>query len=163
MTSRATVWGHMQNTICPLAWGERLLRKRVMGLNEIIGAFQSRPVGQLLLLAGRNLRDKSCVLMRAGRQHKWIWAMLVALVSIRSYFVRELLSALLLFAILFVILASLVGLSVLMGHILYCSMVRAEAVARSFQCFVQHSLGLPVRVAKLGKSADKWNWEARLG
>ena len=120
-----------------------------MGLNEIIGVFQSRSVGQLLLLAGRNLKDSISVLGRVGRKHKWIWATLVTLVSIRSYFVRELLSAFLLFTILFVILASLVGLSVLIGHVLYGSMVRAESVARSFQFSMHQSLALPVRVPHL--------------
>ena len=79
----------------------------------------------------------------------WIWAILVTLVSIQSYFVRELLSAFLLFTILFVILGALVGLSALMGQVLYCSVIWAESMARSFQSFVHHSLALPVRVPSL--------------
>ena len=87
--------------------------------------------------------------MLIGREHKWIWTILVTLVLIQSYFVRELLSALLLFTILFVILGALVALSALMGHVLYCSIIWAGSMARSFQSFVHHSLASPVRVPSL--------------
>ena len=119
-----------------------------MRVNETIG-FQNGSLRQLVLPAVRNLRAESHVLVRVGREYKWIWATLVTLVSIQSYFVRQLLSAFLLFTILFVILGALVGLSALMGQVLYCSVIWAESMARSFQSFVHHSLALPVRVPSL--------------
>lgn len=120
-----------------------------MRVNEIIGGFQNGSLRQPVLPAVRNLRAESHVLMHVGHEHNWIWAILIMFVSIQSYFVRELLSALLLFTILFVILGLLVGLSALMGHVLYCSVIWAESMARSFQSFVHHSLALPVRVPSL--------------
>lgn len=120
-----------------------------MRVDEIIGGFQNRSLRQLVLPAVRNLRGESHVLMSIGREHKWIWAILITLVSIQSYLVRELLSALLLFTMFFVILRFLVGLSALMGHVLYCSVIWAESMASSFQSFVHHSLALPVRVPSL--------------
>ena len=108
-----------------------------MRVNEIIGVFQP------LLSAIRYLEAKSHVLIRVGRQHKWIWAILLTLVSVHSYFVRELLSALLLFTVFFVILACLVGLFVLIDHGFYSSVAWAESVARSFR--VHHSLAMTGR------------------
>ena len=70
--------------------------------------------------------------------------MLLMLLSIHSYFVRELLSALLLFTVLFVMSAFLVGMFVLIDHIVYASIALAESVARSFK--VHHSFALPARV-----------------
>ena len=110
-------------------------------MNAIMGIFQP------LLSAIRNLEAKCHILIRIGRQHKWIWAILLALVSVQSYFARELLSALLLFTVLFLILAVLVGLFVLIDHELYSSLAWVESVARSFQ--VHHSLAMTARVPTL--------------
>ena len=112
-----------------------------MRVDEIMSVFQP------FLSAIRNLETKSHVLIRVGRQHKWIWTILVTFISIQSYFVRELLSALLLFTVLFVILAFLVGLFVLIDHELYSSLAWAESVARSFQ--VHHSFAMTARVPNL--------------
>ena len=111
-----------------------------MRVGEIMGVCPSRSLWPPLLPSVRNRRANNHVLIQVGRQHAWIWTLLVFVVLMRSYFVRELLSALLLFTIFFVILASLVSVFVLMGHVLYCSFVWAEPVARSFQSFLRHSV-----------------------
>jgi hypothetical protein len=121
---------------------KKIARKRFMRVNEIIGIVQPSLSAVL-----RNLEAKSHVLIRVCRQQKWIWALLLMLVSIHSYFVRELLSALLLFTVLFVIVAFLVGLFVLIDHGFYSSLAWAESVARSFQ--VHHSFAMTVRVPNL--------------
>lgn len=104
-------------------------------------------IRQPFLSTVRVLEAKSHVFIRAGRQHKWILAILLILVLTQSYFVRELLSALLLFTVLFLILAVLVGLFVLIDHELYSSIAWVESVARSFQ--VHHSLAMTARVPTL--------------
>ena len=121
---------------------KKIARKRFMRVNEIIGIVQPSLSAVL-----RNLEAKSHVLIRVCRQQKWIWAMLLMLVSIHSYFVRELLSALLLFTVLFVMLAFLVGMFVLIDHTVYASIAWAGSVARSFK--VHHSFPLPARVPNL--------------
>jgi len=118
---------------------KKIARKRFMRVNEIIGIVKASLSAVLW-----NLEAKSHVLIRVCRQQKWIWAMLLMLVSIHSYFVRELLSALLLFTVFFVMLAFLVGMIVLIDHTVYASIAWAESVARSFK--VHHSFALPARV-----------------
>jgi len=112
-----------------------------MRVNKTIG------IRQPFLSTVQGLEDKSLVFIRVGRQHKWIWAILLTLVSVQSYFVRELLSALLLFTVVFVIVAFLVGLFVLIDHELYSSLASVGSVARSFQ--VHHSLAMTARVPNL--------------
>jgi hypothetical protein len=116
-----------------------------MRVSEIIGVYQSRSLWPSFLPCVRNRHAQSHTFIRFGRQNRWVWTILVVLVSVRSYFVRELISVLVLFTILFVILAFLVSPFVLMGHVFYCTFFWAESVVRSFQSFVHQPLALPAR------------------
>lgn len=112
-----------------------------MRVNKTIG------IRQRFLSTVRGLEAKSHFCICAGRQHKWILAILLTLVLTQSYVVRELLSALLLFTVLFVILTFLMGLFVLIDHAIYSSIGWAESVARSFR--VHHPHAMTARVQDL--------------
>lgn len=116
-----------------------------MRVSEIIGVQQNGPLCPSFLSSFLNRHAQSHTLSHFGRQHRWVWTILVVLVSVRSYFFRELISVFALFTIVFAILAFLVVLLVLMGHAFYCTFVWAESVARSFQSLVHQPLALPVR------------------
>ena len=51
--------------------------------------------------------------MSEERARKWMWGFLAALVALQIYFVRELLAALILFSLLFALVAVLAGISFL--------------------------------------------------
>lgn len=122
-----------------------------MRADGILGFVQSRSLCQRLLSTVRHVSAKGYVLFSDRGKRKWTWAILVAVVSLQSYFVRQLLSALLLFTILFAVLTGLAGLYLLIDHAVYCSIVRAEPLARSFQSLAHQHLALPARVLGLPK------------
>jgi hypothetical protein len=103
------------------------------------------------LLTIQDVSKKSYDLLRGGRKQKWIWATLVALASIQSYFVRGLLSALFLFTVLYVILIALAALYILIDHVIYCGIVWAQSLGRSLQSLARHHLALHARVPSLPK------------
>jgi hypothetical protein len=57
-------------------------------------------------------------LMNCWKQ-KWLWALLVAFLAFESYFVRDLLAALFLFAVFYVFLVALIGLCLLIDNVVY--------------------------------------------
>ena len=67
----------------------------------------------------------------AGRQW-WTWVLLVAFVYFQSYFVRELISALLFFTAFYLILAALVGLYILMDYGIGCAIAWALSFRHAF-------------------------------
>ncbi len=97
----------------------------------------------------RLAENKGYVFLRDRR--KWIWVTLVALASIQSYFVRELLVALFFFTIFYVILAALAVLYILIVDALDCGSVWVESLGRSFLSLVHHHFASPARVPSLPK------------
>jgi hypothetical protein len=106
---------------------------------------------QLLSSAVRYLRPRNYHLLRDRRKQKWIWAILIALASYQSYFVRELLVALFFFTILYAILAALVVLYILMVDALDRGSVWVESLGRSFLSSARHHFASPARVPTLPK------------
>lgn len=91
----------------------------------------------------RLVDKKGHVLLRDRRKRKWIWVILVALASIQSYFVRQLLAALLFFTILYVILATLVMLYILFVDALDRGTVWFESLGRSLLSLAHHHFASP--------------------
>jgi hypothetical protein len=84
--------------------------------------------------------------LKDHRRQKWIWGLLVVLASYESYFVRSQLAALLFFAILYVILATLVVLYILIFDAVYNGFLWAASIGRSFRPVLQHHAASPARV-----------------
>jgi hypothetical protein len=81
--------------------------------------------------------------MRGRRKRKWIWVILVALASIQSYFVRQLLVALLFFTVLYIILAAAVVLYILFVDLLDRGILWLESLGRSLLSLAHHHLASP--------------------
>jgi hypothetical protein len=113
-------------------------------------------VWQLLLSAVWDVSKRSYVLLRDRRKLKWILAILVTFISFQSYFVRELLSALFLFTVVYVVLAVLIVLYILMVDALDGGSVWVESLGRSFLSSARHHFASPARVASLpkGRASD---------
>ena len=105
------------------------------------------PLSSVMRLA----ENKCYVFLSDRRKRKWIWVTLVALVSIRSYFVRELLVAFFFFTIFYVILAALAILYILFVDALDCGSVWVESRARSLLSLARHHFASPARVPSLPK------------
>ena len=69
--------------------------------------------------------------MSPARARKWLWRILLALVALQAYFVRELLAALILFSALFVAVAAVVGIFFLLREAGQRTLAWAEAGLRS--------------------------------
>jgi hypothetical protein len=106
---------------------------------------------QFLSSAVRHLRARNYRFLRDRRKQKWIWAILIALASYQSYFVRQLVVALFFFTILYAILAALVVLYILMVDALDRVSVSVESLGRSFLSSARHHFALPARVPSLPK------------
>ena len=102
--------------------------------------------------AAPDVRAKSIAFLMQCWKRKWIWALLVVLLSFESFFVRELLAALCLFTILYVFLAALAAMYLLIGHALYCGALWAASRGRSFHVLQQHHVPRPSGVPSLSKS-----------
>ena len=76
-------------------------------------------------------------LMNCWKQ-KWLWVLLVAFLAFESYFVRELLAALFLFAVFYVFLVSLIALYVLINHFVYCGVPWTASLIQSFHFWLHH-------------------------
>lgn len=108
-------------------------------------------VWQLLLSAVWDVSKRSYVLLRDRRKLKWILAILVTFISFQSYFVRELLSALFLFTIVYVILATLAVAYILIVDVLDRGSIWVESIGRSFLSSARHHFASPARVPNLPK------------
>lgn len=108
-------------------------------------------VWQSLFSAVWDVSKRSYVLLRDRRKLKWILAILVTLISFQSYFVRELLSALLLFTVVYVILATLAVVFILIVDALDRGSVWVESLGRSFLSSARHHFTSPARVSSLPK------------
>jgi hypothetical protein len=67
---------------------------------------------------------------RADPWRKWLWAFLIAVLILQTYYVREMLAALALFTVLFVIGAIFAGVVYLLGRAGETTISLAEPVAR---------------------------------
>ena len=104
-----------------------------------------------LCSATRLVCRKWIALLNDCRKQKWIWVILLAFASYKSYFVRALLAALFFFTILYVVLVALTALYVLMAHALYCGILWAASVGDSFHSLLQHHVTSPARVPGLSE------------
>ena len=104
-----------------------------------------------LCSATRLVYRKWIALLDDCRKQKWIWVILLAFASYKSYFVRALLAALFFFTILYVVLVALTALYVLMAHALYCGILWAASVGDSFHSLLQHHVASPARVPGLSE------------
>jgi len=104
-----------------------------------------------LCSATRLVCRKWIALLDDCRKQKWIWVILLAFASYKSYFVRALLAALFFFTILYVVLVALTALYVLMAHALYCGILWAASVGDSFHSLLQHHVASPARVPGLSE------------
>jgi hypothetical protein len=90
--------------------------------------------------------------LKDHHRQKWIWGLLLVLASYESYFVRSQLAALLFFAILYVILATLVVLYILIFDAVYYGFLWAASIGRSFRPVLQHHAASPARVPGLAEN-----------
>ncbi len=125
-------------------------RQRVQPKTAVISV-ERFSVWPVLFSAVQDVSNKAYVLLRDHRELKWILAVLAAVTSLQSYFVRELLTALFFFTILFVIVAALVALYLLIIHALYCGILWIASVGHSFYPFLRNHVGSPSRVLSLPK------------
>lgn len=93
-------------------------------------------------LRGSPRRDLS----RYGRNWRWAWLIVFALlISLRSFFFRQLLAALLLFTAVFVVAAGLIALCVGIDYAADSAVSWAKSRVRSIHFFTHHSVALPAR------------------
>jgi hypothetical protein len=125
-------------------------RQRVPPKTAVISV-ERFAVWQVLFSAVRDVSNRGYVLLRDHRKLKWVLAVLVLFISLQSYFVRELFTALFFFTILFVIVTALVALYLLIIHALYCGILWIASVGHSFYPFLHSHLASPSRVLSLPK------------
>jgi hypothetical protein len=106
-------------------------------------------VWQMLFSAVRDVSKRGYILLRDHRKLKWVLAVLVTSISFQSYFLRQLLAALLFFTILYAIVAALVPLYVLIDHALYCGILWVASLGHSFYPFLHNHLASPSRMVSL--------------
>lgn len=99
--------------------------------------------------------------LMARRNFKWLWLLVsvaTVLVSFRSFLVLQLLSAMVLFALLFVILAALAALFVFLllavGYVLDWMMLALASIGRSFQSLIRDMGRLPMRAPSFSQLSD---------
>ena len=112
---------------------------------------QARSLRELFLQILRLVEKEIYALLRDRRKRKWIWVSLVALASIQSYFVRQLLVALLLFTILYVILAAVVVLYILFVDVLDYGTLLLESLGHSVLSLAHHHFASPARLPSTTK------------
>lgn len=105
-----------------------------------------------LCLVARRVCGICVVQLKDHHRQKWIWGLLLVLASYESYFVRSQLAALLFFAILYVILATLVVLYILIFDAVYYGFLWAASIERSFRPVLQHHAASPARVPGLAEN-----------
>jgi hypothetical protein len=98
-----------------------------------------------LCSATRLVCRKWIALLDDCRKQKWIWVILLAFASYKSYFVRALLAALFFLTILYVVLVALTALYVLLAHALYCGTLWTASVGDSLHSLLQHHVASPAR------------------
>ena len=119
-------------------------------------------VWQALFSAVRDVSKRGYVLLRDHRKLKCILAVLATFISFQSYFVRELLTALFFFTILYAILVALVALYLLIDHALYSGILLLASVRRPFYLFLHNHLASPTRMLNLPKDRAS-DGDQRLG
>jgi hypothetical protein len=102
-----------------------------------------------LCSANRQVYRKWIALLDDRRKQKWIWAILLALASYESYFVRALLAALFFLSILYVALVALPALFILVAHAFYCGILWTASAGVSFHSLLRHRAASPARVPGL--------------
>ena len=104
----------------------------------------------------RDANNRGYVLLKGCWKLKWILALFAISVSLRSYFVRELLAAFFFFTVLYAILAALVALYLLIDHALCSGILWLASVGCSFYPFLHNRLASPSRVSSLrkGRASD---------
>lgn len=112
---------------------------------------QAQSLWELSLQILRLVQMKACVLLRDRRKRKWIWVILVALASVQSYFVRQLLVALLFFTIVYVILAAVVVLYILFVDVLDYGTLWLESFGHSVLSLAHHHFASPARLPSTTK------------
>jgi uncharacterized membrane protein len=85
-----------------------------------------------------------------GRNWRWIWLIIGVLLSLKSFFVRQLLSALLLFTVAFVIAAALIALFIEIDYAADSAVSWVESQVRSIHFSMHHSVALPARFSTGG-------------
>lgn len=123
-------------------------RQRVQPKTAVISV-KRFAVWQVLFSAVRDACNRGYVLLRDHRKLKWVLAVLVIFISLQSYFVRELLTALFFFTILYAILAALVTLYVLYDHVLSSAIFWVGSLGHSFCLFLHNHLTSPNQVLSL--------------
>lgn len=104
---------------------------------------------QALFSSVRDVSNRGYVLLRDRRKLKWVLAVFAIFMSLRSYFVRELLAALFFFTILYTILAALAALYLLIDHALYSGILWLVSVGRASYLFLHKRLTTPSRMPSL--------------
>jgi hypothetical protein len=84
------------------------------------------------------MRTRGFVSLMNCWKQKWLWALLVAFLAFESYFVRELLAALFLFAVFYVFLVALIALYLLIDHFVYCGVPWTASLVQSFHFWLHH-------------------------
>jgi hypothetical protein len=87
-----------------------------------------------------------------GRNWRWAWLIISVLVSSESFFVRQLLSALLLFTVVFVIAAVLIALFIGIDYGADSSVSWAVTQMRSIHFSMHHSVALPLDFRQAGQT-----------
>lgn len=100
-----------------------------------------------LVSFAQHVTGRSQLVLRDLRKRKWIWATVVGLLSLHSYFVRELLSAFFFFTILYVVLAIMVALYILVVDALDFGSVWLESLSRACLSPVRHYFALPAQLS----------------
>jgi hypothetical protein len=123
------------------------------------GCLESRVTGNDSQKTPASQLSSSPDIHPAPRRHPWLahggnwrWGCLIiaVLVSLKSFFVRQLLSALLLFAVVFVIAAALIALFILIDDAADSAVSRAASGVRSIHFPMPHFVALPARVSTGG-------------
>jgi hypothetical protein len=117
-------------------------RQRVQPKTAVISV-ERFAVWQVLFSAVRDASN------RDYRKLKWVLALLVIFISLQSYFVRELLTALFFFTILYAILAAFVTLYVLYDHVLSSGILWVGSLGHYFCLFLHNHLTSPNQVLSL--------------
>ncbi len=99
-----------------------------------------------------------------GRNWRLAWVIvLVVLISLRSFFFRQLLAALLLFTAVFVVAAALIALCIGIDFAADSAVSWAESQARSIHFSTHHSVRLPGRFSPRGADDAMWRFKAVRG
>lgn len=133
------------NGSLPWTTCRRIIRKRL----QVMACLSSRA----RYLRGSTGRRRS--VRRDGRNWRLAWLITFAvLISLRSFFFRQLLAALLLFTVVFVIAAALIVLCVGIDYAADSVVSWAESQVRSIHFSTHHSVVLPDHFSPRGRDGE---------